>query len=1021
MSSKVQPANLKERIAALEQRNNASQRPLSPPPTATNSSFLTPQTTGGALKDKIAKFEKKGGVPVPRGSFGLGAPPPAENASVRRRGELYGNRIPSAVRSHITGPQLSGGVSTQITGPSPPGWLEHRHSFALDGKIPGLEYNDSVEDTGGFEAPDSSLGQPQELSFASRTLPPLPVPLISDPPVPGKVQIERRVASDSVRRGIDFAAALELARKAETDKQAVYDLRSREQSLTPAHTGSSSTRISSPKEVSQSTQEPSTPDVVVTGEMEVQEPDSILKGEKEAKYNEDSDRVQAQTEERVLDEVIIPPLDTEIEHSSSSKAVSDEFTPESSGSDSPQSQSVVISLTTPEETCAPETHLETLNANTTLEDSPVPLKGLPEMPEAIDAVPAKSGTEQGVMAVEPPTSTPIPTISSVSAESEAEVSVEQDEKLPSEDAPSETRSASSIYLDQQEAAPSSPSISTNVSGNESDSGASTGSTSTIRDTKPSKHDDEDDDADLFVRPFKKRSPMKPMLGEKSPGQGSGDKIDRDAAPALPPKDTSPDQNRLVPSTPPKSTSVATTPAEDLQTGTELPTARDSYMSQVSQTVTLSSRPESLMDSSSPGHVSFAQKVSAVTSRGVPIFIPASSERQTQADKTSTTPAPPFTTILTPPTTVEPLQIQKRRDRDDPEDMGASEFGVVTIGGGSSRRPPRVHPTDVDPQDIHNRASTFTAVVHGKVRETQTFPASSKRAPSTPTKNKQGPVEPMSPGFNELSLLMQQSALLESRLMNGDYPDEGQGKRGAISREFREKETEKEREKKREKEQADVEGLKLKRTNTMNSGKSHDSEGKKRKLSLKKTFGMGKNARRETSAPLESIPATPPIPKDMSRSKSMDALRSTQQTMTVPPVPNFSLEPPPFPKPKARSIHTLPTEAKDTETAASSTTSSTTSTNSTSGTGMDSDEVPPPPPPKSPSGKYLSSIRRFASPSRSHAGTSSRSSVQIRPSSHQTILCLWLHLPITAQISLARGLCLRPGPEHDLDLDQARRY
>lgn len=45
------------------------------------------------LRAKIAQFESKGGVPVPRGkfdSFGSAAPPPQQN---KQRRELYGNRM----------------------------------------------------------------------------------------------------------------------------------------------------------------------------------------------------------------------------------------------------------------------------------------------------------------------------------------------------------------------------------------------------------------------------------------------------------------------------------------------------------------------------------------------------------------------------------------------------------------------------------------------------------------------------------------------------------------------------------------------------------------------------------------------------------------------------------------------------------------------------------------------------------------------------------------------------------------
>ena len=94
-SSRIQPpsVNLKERIAALQQRSiSVDARPSSP-------TAITPSPTSAGLRDKIAKFEKRGRVPAPRGSFGLGAPPVAENGPQKRWGELYGNRIPPGVRA----------------------------------------------------------------------------------------------------------------------------------------------------------------------------------------------------------------------------------------------------------------------------------------------------------------------------------------------------------------------------------------------------------------------------------------------------------------------------------------------------------------------------------------------------------------------------------------------------------------------------------------------------------------------------------------------------------------------------------------------------------------------------------------------------------------------------------------------------------------------------------------------------------------------------------------------------------
>ncbi|KAF8884821.1 hypothetical protein BD779DRAFT_758915 [Infundibulicybe gibba] len=105
-SSRIQPpsVNLKERIAALQQRNvSLSQRPV----TTNAASVSTVASSGSGLRDKIAKFERKGGVPVPRGSFGLGAPPPSDNPQLRKKGELYGNRIPGSLRVTSGGPPLS--------------------------------------------------------------------------------------------------------------------------------------------------------------------------------------------------------------------------------------------------------------------------------------------------------------------------------------------------------------------------------------------------------------------------------------------------------------------------------------------------------------------------------------------------------------------------------------------------------------------------------------------------------------------------------------------------------------------------------------------------------------------------------------------------------------------------------------------------------------------------------------------------------------------------------------------------
>ena len=76
-------------------------------------------------------------MPVPRGSFGLGAPPPQGTAS-RRAGELYGNRIPLSLRA-VSGP--GPGPSQRATSPLGQSSQHHgaqRRSFSLSNG-PGLD------------------------------------------------------------------------------------------------------------------------------------------------------------------------------------------------------------------------------------------------------------------------------------------------------------------------------------------------------------------------------------------------------------------------------------------------------------------------------------------------------------------------------------------------------------------------------------------------------------------------------------------------------------------------------------------------------------------------------------------------------------------------------------------------------------------------------------------------------------------------------------------------------------------
>ena len=102
--------NLKDRIAALHrlnQQNNASSTspnpsatPSSPdPPLATtNPNNIANNNTKGSLRERIAKFEAAGEIPIPRGSFGMGAMPFQDDGVSRRKGEMLGNRVPGLNR-----------------------------------------------------------------------------------------------------------------------------------------------------------------------------------------------------------------------------------------------------------------------------------------------------------------------------------------------------------------------------------------------------------------------------------------------------------------------------------------------------------------------------------------------------------------------------------------------------------------------------------------------------------------------------------------------------------------------------------------------------------------------------------------------------------------------------------------------------------------------------------------------------------------------------------------------------------
>ena len=127
----ITTVSLKDRIAALglQDRTTAQSTPPSqsttplPPPASGFVSTSPGSSTSARVRDKAAQFEAIGGTPVPRGSFGLGAPPIF--AKLKKTGELYGNRIP-------------GGQPPPLGRQWPPGSHDSGYGFEAEGASPGL-------------------------------------------------------------------------------------------------------------------------------------------------------------------------------------------------------------------------------------------------------------------------------------------------------------------------------------------------------------------------------------------------------------------------------------------------------------------------------------------------------------------------------------------------------------------------------------------------------------------------------------------------------------------------------------------------------------------------------------------------------------------------------------------------------------------------------------------------------------------------------------------------------------------
>jgi hypothetical protein len=164
-SGMVTPAvSLKERIAALQQRNAGSpphstspvpgSRPISPSPNGASASPPAAGNSGGGssgVGSLRAKFEQKGGTPVPRGSFGMGVSVLDDGSSNKRRGEMYGNRVSGLSKTTYVPGGSSRSVSSSSLSMRRGSDSDHRRVFsstdtprsgtpALDDSLDGSDY-----------------------------------------------------------------------------------------------------------------------------------------------------------------------------------------------------------------------------------------------------------------------------------------------------------------------------------------------------------------------------------------------------------------------------------------------------------------------------------------------------------------------------------------------------------------------------------------------------------------------------------------------------------------------------------------------------------------------------------------------------------------------------------------------------------------------------------------------------------------------------------------------------------------
>jgi hypothetical protein len=795
-----------------------------------------PPATG--FRDKIAKFERKGGVPVPRGRFGLGAPPTSEGP--RRQGELYGNRIPAPTRA-VSGsmlPVLSRATSpTSTLGPNtPPGYSPGgRRSFSLSSVISeldddGMDYTPIASPTFAFppDSPESTLS----VSFTPETSPSL--------------TSNGDVASfnKTIVRGTSFQKALEIARNAESAKQ--ESQQTQQQQTEDAATPTARQRSSDNEEEAVGATKPTSPAILVSSEepapvvvlhnsptVDLPPSDWVVTTPTARQPSPDNEKEAVGTTKPTPPAILLSseePVPAVVLHNSPTVdfAPSDLVaTPISTPSASSSSKASSVHQPEPEPVevkeeiaCReepPATELPTVEHVPLITEESIPTESILEIEE--NEVPEFD---------EPIVRTPSPANIEVVKAEEIPVSIPEPSTAPEPIAPIITISAippvqaakplpeppNVVIVEEKVAVAATPNIPLPEIVETASEPAKQHATPKVRPlpelpppsivvqtaSEPAKqhdtpkvqplpellppsivvHDDQISTYDqnsgqahvsnkrseislrkaaltLDPEPLSNNSLMSPpaVSGSMSAmsltdvltgyftGGTNGEQSFRSTTPppALPSAsplspmatlaydapDTPPPRPAKV--TPPDPQSFLSPPATGFLSAA--PSSGNSSMGSVSS---LGSRPMSMIEMS-PSRVARATKMTPATSRGVPMFLPPNTSGARKSDF-----------VYFPPT----------------PDAEETDFGSAVL-----HKPSR---SMTDLAEISGKESnTFTAVVHGKVREAQ----KPQRVPETPHKVKRSTIleTPLSPGQGELAALLQGALWLEDSLDRGELPSD----------------------------------------------------------------------------------------------------------------------------------------------------------------------------------------------------------------------------------------------------------